>query len=32
MHLDGMMFEPTLLLDGEAIIKDGVVSAALTRA
>ena len=32
MHLDGMMFEPTLLLDGEAIIKGGVVSAALTRA
>ena len=32
MHFDGMMYEPTLLLDGKAIVKDGVVVAATAPA
>lgn len=33
MHLDGMMYSPTLLLDGRAILEDGaVVDGAIARA
>jgi hypothetical protein len=33
MHFDGMMYEPTLLLDGRAIVENGkVVEAAMAPA